>query len=191
MRTLAFLLLLAGCGGLAWNTTVADHPQVRAAMLASVEPGKTTETRFRSQWGNPTQRIREGAQVSYVYRNMTNPPDYLVPQFGDSSMYVVVLFQYGVAVGAYSSDLEGCRATFAPRPPGAAYPNPSTVKPVNCGVPPGADSGRDKGLLQMVRDFAEVQDPRRPGEGRGPDAPPVPPGVPADIYDPSIGGKYR
>lgn len=191
MRWLVVQMFLAGCGGLAWNTTVADHPQVRAAMLASVEPGKTTETRFRTQWGNPTQKIREGGQTAYVYRNMTNPPDYLFPQFGDSSMYVVVLFQYGVAIAAYSSDVEGCRATFAPRPPGAAHPNPSTVRPVNCGVPPGADAGRDRGLLQIVRDFAETQDPR----DRAPaDATPPSlefPGVPVDSYEPANGGKYR
>lgn len=187
MRMLFLLICLSGCGGLAWNTTVADRPQVRAAMLASIEPGKTTETRFRTQWGNPTQKIREGAQIAYVYRNMTNPPGYLLPQFGDSGQYVVVLFQYGVAIAAYSSDVEGCRATFAPRPPGAAYPNPSTVKPVNCGVPPGADAGRDKGLLQIIQDFAQPPDPRSGTTDPGP----VYPEVPADTYDPRSGGKYR
>ena len=129
-----FSLLLAGCGGVAWNTTVADHPQVRSAMLASVVPGRTTEKRYVAQWGNPTQKIREGGQVSYVYRNMSNPPGYYVPQYGNSQAYVVVSFQYGLAIGAYSSDTEGCRATFAPRPPGQGFDNPSTVHAVNCGV---------------------------------------------------------
>ena len=72
--------------------------------------------------------------MSYVYRNMKNPPGYYTPQFGNSGAYVVVSFQYGLAIGAYSSDTEGCRATFAPRPPGQAFDNPSTVHAVGCGV---------------------------------------------------------
>ena len=127
-------LLLSACGGVAWNTTVADHPQVRQAMLNSVVPGQTTEKRFVLQWGLPTQKMREGGQVAYVYRNMSNPPGYYAPQYGTSQAYVVVLFQYGLAVGAYTSDTEGCRATFAPRPPGLVLDNPSTVHTVNCGV---------------------------------------------------------
>lgn len=130
---LTMLWVLAGCGGLAWNTTVADHPQVRQAMLASVQTGMT-EKSFTSRWGNPTQKIREGAQVSYVYRNTKNPSGYYAPQFGNSGQFVVVAFQYGLAVGAYSSDTQGCRATFAPRPPGHRFDNPTTVHSVNCGV---------------------------------------------------------
>ena len=131
-----FLLMfwaLAGCGGLAWNTTVADHPQVRQAMLASMQTGMT-EKSFTNRWGNPAQKIREGAQVSYVYRNTKNPTGYYAPQFGNSGQFVVVSFQYGLAVGAYSSDTQGCRATFAPRPPGHGFDNPATVHTVNCGV---------------------------------------------------------
>ena len=136
MKPVVFLsLLVLNACGLAWNTQLADQPSIRWAMLNSIQAGTTTEAQFRARWGNPTQRIREGGQVVYVYRNMSNPPGYAVPQFGDSTRYVVVVFQYGVAVAAYSSDLEGCRATFAPRPPGAAYPNPTTIKPVNCGDP--------------------------------------------------------
>ncbi|NNF91746.1 MAG: hypothetical protein HKM96_10200 [Boseongicola sp.] len=190
MRALVIFLLCSGCGGVAWNTTVADHPQVRAAMLASVDPGRTTETRFRTRWGQPTQKIREGGQVAYVYRNMSNPPGYLVPQFGDSTAHVVVLFQYGVAVGAYSSDVEGCRATFAPRPPNAHYPNPSTVKPVNCGVSPGADAGRDKGLVATIRDFADHLGQGADAASSVPTTDPYP-GVPADRYPFESGGKYR
>ena len=134
LQTLLIALLMSGCGGVAWNTTVADHPQVRQAMLASVQPGYTTEKQFSTQWGNPTQKIHEGAEVSYVYRNMKNPPGYYAPQFGNSGAFVVVSFQYGVAVGGYSSDSQGCRATFAPRPPGPGFDNPSTVHAVNCGV---------------------------------------------------------
>ncbi len=134
VRVLFLCCLLCGCGGVSWNTTVANHPQVRSAMVASVVPGRTTEKRFILQWGNPTQKQREGAQVAYIYRNMSNPPGYYAPQFGNSQAYVVVLFQYGLAVGAYSSDTEGCRATFPPRPPGPGFDNPSTVHAVNCGV---------------------------------------------------------
>lgn len=142
IRVLSICLLLAGCGGVAWNTTVANHPQVRDAMLASVVPGVTTEKRFELQWGKPTQKMREGGQVAFIYRDMSNPPGYYAPQFGRSDAYVVVLFQYGLAVGAYSSDVEGCRATFAPRPPGHGFDNPSTVHPVNCGVSYDGVSGR-------------------------------------------------
>lgn len=187
MRTLFILLLLSGCGGQAWNTTVADHPQVRSAMLASLEPGKTTETRFMAQWGQPTQKIREGAQTAYIYRNMTNPVDHLFPQFGDSNAYVVVLFQYGIATSAYSSDTEGCRATFAPRPPGAHFFNPTTVKPVNCGALAGAGTGRDKGVLAILRDYAGNL-----GKTVDPAAATVEPlNVVEDSYPGTTAGKYR
>ena len=173
-------LCLGGCGGLAWNTTVADHPQVRQAMLASVQPGRTTETRFAAQWGNPTQKIREGAQVSYVYRNMSNPPGYYTPQFGTSGTFVVVAFQYGIAVGGYSSDTQGCRATFPPRPPGPGFDNPSTVHAVSCGVSYDGSSER--------RPIAEainwLHDKAR-GMGRRVQAVPprqTSPGVPEDNY---------
>lgn len=134
VRVLLICFLLTGCGGLSWDTTLANHPQVRDAMLASVQPGKTTEKRFTLQWGHPTQKQHEGAQVAYIYRSMKNAPGYYVPQYGNSQAYVVVLFQYGLAVGAYSSDTEGCRATFAPRPPGPGFDNPTTVHAVNCGI---------------------------------------------------------
>lgn len=71
---------LSGCGGVAWNTTAADHPQVRASMLDSVSVGQTTKMRFCRQWGAPTQKISEGAKVAYVYRKMTNPPGDRFPQ---------------------------------------------------------------------------------------------------------------
>jgi hypothetical protein len=139
------LLVLAACGGVAWNTTVADHPQSRHAMLASVRPGHTTEKQFSLRWGHPTQKLREGGQTAFIYRNMKNPPGYYAPQFGSSEAYVVVLFQYGVAIGAYSSDSEGCRATFAPRPPGPALDTPSTVHAVNCGALHGGGAGNPSG----------------------------------------------
>lgn len=128
------ILMLTGCTGLAWNTTVANDPAVRMAMLASVRPGITTETDLTTRWGKPTQKVREGGETRYIYRDMRNPDGYHFPQFGDSSAYVVVVFQYGLATDAYSSDTEGCRATFAPRPPNHGFDNPSTVHPVNCGA---------------------------------------------------------
>ena len=133
MWRLFLIFLLSGCGGLAWNTTVADDQNVRWAMLDSVVPGRTTPTDLTTRWGNPTQKVREGAETRFVYRNMQNPPGYRFPQFGDSTAYVVVVFQYGLATRAYSSDTEGCRATFPPRPPGPGFDNPATVRPLNCG----------------------------------------------------------
>ncbi|MXQ08546.1 hypothetical protein GQ651_11880 [Alphaproteobacteria bacterium GH1-50] len=130
--TLIALLAVTACGGLAWNTTVANDPNVRWAMVTSVQPGFTTETDHVARWGNPTQKIRQGAETRFVYRDMTNPEGYGPPQFGRSDAYVVVVFHYGTAVGAYSSDTEGCRATFSPRPPGYGFDNPTTVHPVNC-----------------------------------------------------------
>ena len=181
IRTLLFCLALSGCGGLAWNTTVADHPEVRAAMLASVEPGYTTEKRFTAQWGNPTQKIREGGQVSFVYRNMSNPRGYYAPQFGTSGAFVVVDFQYGTAIGAYSSDEQGCRATFAPRPPGQGFDNPSTVHAVNCGVAYDGSTER-RPVLEAIAWLRE--NARRTGHRvytALPNRPPTPQ-VPADAY---------
>ncbi len=124
---------------------MADHGQIRWAMLSSIQPGHTTETQVRLRWGNPTQIVREGAEKRFIYRNMTNPPGYRFPQFGDSTSYVVVVFQYGIATQVYSSDVEGCRATFAPRPPGAGFDNPTTVHPANCGSLPGQSESRTDG----------------------------------------------
>lgn len=176
-------LALASCGGLAWNTTVADHPQVRAAMIASVIPGRTTEKRFELQWGQPTQKMREGAQTAFIYRNMSNPPGYYAPQFGSSQAYVVVLFQYGLAVGAYSSDTEGCRATFAPRPPGPGFDNPSTVHTVNCGVAYDGSSER-RPIAEAIGWLAN----RARGGAPATPAPLPAPGVPEDSYG---GGKLK
>ena len=177
-----FACLLSSCGGTAWNTTVADHPQVRAAMLASVRPGMTTEKRHVLQWGHPTQEQREGGQVAYIYRNMANPPGYYAPQFGRSDAYVVVLFQYGVAVGAYSSDTEGCRATFAPRPPGPEFDTPSTVHAVNCGVVYDGSTGQ--GPIAAGIDWLR----RAAGKAPGAPAGTAPTLVPEDSYS---GGKLK
>ena len=182
VRVLSLCLTLVGCGGASWNTTVASHPQVRAAMVESVVPGRTTEKRFTLQWGNPTQKQREGGQVAYIYRNMSNPPGYYTPQFGNSQAYVVVLFQYGLAVGAYTSDTEGCRATFPPRPPGPGFDNPSTVHAVNCGVVYDG-SGERRPIAEAI-DWLANQGRRR--EEPKPMSPQ--PMVPADRY---TGGSLK
>ena len=150
LRNLLILTLLAGCGGLSWNTTVADDPVVRRAMLDSIRPGATTESELITRWGRPTQRVIEGGETRFIYRNMKNPPDYPFPQFGDSRNYVVVVFQYGRATTAYSNDTEGCRATFAPRPPGQAFDNPTTVHPVNCGQRPSSPSAPLDATSQQI-----------------------------------------
>lgn len=178
-RIALICLLLAGCGGVAWNTTVADHPQVRRAMVESVAIGQTTEKRFIAQWGRPTQKIREGAQVSYVYRNIANPPGYFAPQFGNSQAYVIVAFQYGLAVGAYSSDIQGCRATFAPRPPGHGFDNPSTVHAVNCGVAYDGSSERRPIAEGINWLWSRAQRTGNAVRERLPDRPTVPP----DTYE--------
>lgn len=154
-------------------------------MLASVKPGRTTEKTFVLQWGHPTQKLREGAQISYIYRNMKNPPGYYVPQFGTSQAYVIVLFQYGLAVGAYSSDTEGCRATFAPRPPGHLVDNPSTVHAVNCGVI--YDGSSEHRPIAAGIDWLanHARGTRSPGAPEQASSPPM---VPADQYD---GGKLK
>ena len=160
MRALALILILAACEPVAWNTLVAEDPAVRMAMVQSIRVGVTTDTDVATRWGKPVQIVREGAQHQWIYRDMRQPSG-VFPQFGDSSEYVIVTFQYGIATGVRSSDFEGCRGTFPPRPPGPGYPNPSTVMPVNC---PGA------------RVVAGPMVPA-PGGGRHP-------GVPAEgIYD--------
>ena len=179
VRALLICVFLAGCSGVSWNTTVADHPQVRRAMVASVQPGVTTEKRFILQWGHPTQKLREGAQVSYIYRNMANPPGYYAPQFGTSQSYVIVLFQYGLAIGAYSSDSEGCRATFAPRPPGPAFDTPSTVHAVNCGV--AYDGSSERRPIAEGLEWLANRAGRPIGSGQQVDGG-TPPMVPDDSY---------
>jgi hypothetical protein len=139
LRVFFIFLLLTGCSGLSWNTEVANDPDTRLAMLRSAHPGVSTEADITTRWGNPTQKVREGGETRFIYRDMRNPPGYLAPQFGNSAGYVVIVFQYGVVSAAYSSETEGCQGTFAPRPPGYGFYNPTTVKPVNCG-----DAGRSR-----------------------------------------------
>lgn len=122
------LLCLAGCSGVAYNTTVAQSPASRLAMAMSVIPGETTERGFMTRWGAPVQKVREGGQTEFVYRDMREAEWYHLPQFGDSTAYVIVTFQYGIATGVRTSDGIACRATFPPRPPNFGLDNPTQVE---------------------------------------------------------------
>lgn len=122
------LLCLAGCSGVAYNTTVAQSPASRLAMAMSVIPGETTEQGFMTRWGAPVQKVREGGQTEFVYRDMREAEWYHLPQFGDSTAYVIVTFQYGIATGVRTSDGIACRATFPPRPPNFGLDNPTQVE---------------------------------------------------------------
>lgn len=139
--------LLASCnGGYAWNTEVASTRAARDAMANSVILGTTTETALTTRWGNPTQKVREGGQTEFIYRNMTNPRGFYVLQFGDSNDFVIVTFQYGLASGVRTSDGIHCHGTFPPRPPGPGFDNPSTVRLVGTCASQAAASpgvGRD------------------------------------------------
>jgi len=113
-------LLLAGCGGVAWDTRIAENAATRLAMIESVRIGDTTEMQLVGRWGNPLQKLRDGGNVDYIYRSRT----------GDQSRYVIVTFQHGVAIAVRSNETEGCRGSFAPRIPGYGGDTPDTVKPV-------------------------------------------------------------
>lgn len=146
---LAMLLCgaLMGCAGIAYNTTVADRPANRLAMLQSVKIGTTTETGFVTRWGNPTQRVRRGAQTEFIYRNIIDPGSVLPIQYGRSDAFVIVTFQYGKAVAVRSTETEFCRATFPPRPPGHGFNTPATVRPVgNCPDPVGTVATGNYGI---------------------------------------------
>ena len=125
----ASCLALTACSGVAWNTRVADTPGARRAMADSVVPGTTTETALIARWGQPVQKIRDGGQTSYVYRNMRNPRgSFPFPDYGDSQNFVIVTFQYGLATGVTTTETAGCRATFTPRPPNYTFDNPTEVR---------------------------------------------------------------
>ncbi|MDJ1008903.1 MAG: hypothetical protein QNJ13_13885 [Paracoccaceae bacterium] len=175
---LAVVLALAACSETAWNTTIADTPDRRLAMAASVEVGKTTETEFITRWGAPTQRVREGGQTEFIYRNMSNPAGYIAPRFGDSASYVIVTFQYGRAVGVRTSETEGCRATFAPVPPGYGWPNPTTVHPAATCPGVGPLQGRVHPVEQALRQFTDAVDGAAGSLGSSETAP----GVREDAY---------
>lgn len=139
---------LTGCSGLTWDTEVASTFAARTAMAEFVEPGSTTVTAFTTRWGKPTQKVREGGQTEFIYRDVKNPPGWLLPQFGNNEHYVIVTFQYGLATAVRTSDGIDCRGTFPPRPPGFDYDNPTTVKLVGKCAPPSwwrGGRGRDPG----------------------------------------------
>ncbi|MEL6643105.1 MAG: hypothetical protein AAFQ79_04160 [Pseudomonadota bacterium] len=150
------LALLPGCAAVAWDTTVATTPATRAAMVQSVRIGETTEGAMAARWGNPFQKIHEGAQTEYVYRRLN----------GEDTAYVIVTFRHGLATAVRTSDDEGCRGTFAPRVPGYGFDTAEVVWPVGaCG--PGAELARTGGI--RVRDengiFGTGLFPRPEAEG--------------------------
>ena len=139
MRWIVLLFWLGACGGVAWDTHVADTAVVRQQMVASVAIGDTTEDQYVARWGNPYQRARYGARVDYVYRSA----------LGDPSHFVIVTFEMGVAIAVKLTETEACRADFAPRFPGYGWDTPEIVKPIGtCGP---AWSGAD-GVPGVIRD---------------------------------------
>lgn len=133
MRRLLFLvcLSLAGCGGLAWDTRVAESADTRFAMMTSIIPGNTTETQATTRWGDPLQKVRDGARVEYIYRSRA----------GDHRSFVIVTFEYGVAISVRTTESEGCRATFPPRIPGHAGDTPAIVRPIGHCLAFGGQAG--------------------------------------------------
>ncbi|MEM9343423.1 MAG: hypothetical protein AAGA87_10290 [Pseudomonadota bacterium] len=124
---LLLFMMLAGCSGVAYNTTVANSPAARLAMAQFVQPGVTTERQYTTRWGLPVQKVREGAQTEFIYRDMRDVIP-VFPQFGSSTQYVIVTFQYGLATAVRTSDGIDCRATFTPRPPNYGFDNPTQVE---------------------------------------------------------------
>ena len=183
------LIILAACSEIARDTTIAATADRRAVMAASVVPGKTTETELITRWGAPTQRVREGGHTEFIYRTMTNPAGYYAPRCGESANYVIVTFQYGLAVGVRTSETEGCRATFPPSPPGPGFPHLTTVHPAATCPGVGPLQGRVHPIEQAANQIigqghgagsgAKTDGSQKGGDGR--------PGVPNDSY--TAGGK--
>jgi hypothetical protein len=112
------LLYLPACGPVALNTTIADRAEVRRAMVESVRIGETTDDEMVLRWGPPFQQAKEGGRTNYIYRSAMQ-----------SANFVIVTFDYGVAVDVRSTETEACRATFAPRVPGYGFDQAETVYP--------------------------------------------------------------
>ncbi|MEM9975830.1 MAG: hypothetical protein AAF771_16755 [Pseudomonadota bacterium] len=108
---------MAGCIGLSWDTKVADTPAARLAIVNSIEIGKTTERAVEARWGNPFQKIFEGAQTEFVYRRLN----------GSDRDFVIITFQHGLATDVRWTETEGCRSEFAPRVPGYGFDTPERV----------------------------------------------------------------
>ena len=158
----------AGCSGIALNTKVANSPAARVEMARSVIPGSTTERELETRWGLPVQKIREGGQTAWVYRDMGFPPflGMAIPKTGKSGRYVIVTFQYGIAVDVTTSDEIGCRATFSPRPPNYTFDNPTQVGLVGrCGDAKG--DGSDEAELVPGPGSGLVEEDRYVGGGKG------------------------
>ena len=113
----AFFLL--SCG-LSVDTRVADHPVTRMAIVHSIKLGQTTPAQLIAQWGHPFQKSREGGRVDYVYR--AHGP-------GDGG-FVIVTFEYNLAINVRSNETQGCRARFSPRVPGYDWATLRVVKPM-------------------------------------------------------------
>lgn len=160
---------LAGCGGLAWDTRVAERQATRLAMIESVRIGDTTELQHVARWGNPLQKLREGGRVDYIYRR----------RMGDHARYVIVTFEHGVAIDVRSNDTVGCRASFAPRVTGYTADTADIVKPVGWCADPN-DRYIPWGVWKRLVAEAQADMTGQPPEtGR--------PGIPADIYVPAPG----
>ena len=121
MFRLAVFLFFAvsACGGIAWDTTVADSADVRMRMVESVVIGETTDDAFVLRWGPPLQKAREGGRTDFIYRRQDQ-----------NGAFVIVSFDYGLATGVRSTETEACRATFSPRVPGYGLDRPEVVVPV-------------------------------------------------------------
>lgn len=170
MRAALFALaLLPACTGLALDTTVAETEGTRAAMVASVRIGETTEGGMTLRWGNPFQKVREGAQTEYIYRRLN----------GTDFEYVIVTFRHGVATDVRTSADEGCRGSFAPRLPGYGFETPEVVWPVGPRCGPDAAEARTGAIQVRGRNglFGTGLFPTQPDAG---DA--RPDGVPQDRY---------
>jgi len=118
-RVLTFVCsALAACGGVAWDTTVADTAEVRMQMVQSLRIGETTDDAFVLRWGPPLQKAREGGREEFIYRRQN-----------DSRHFVIATFDHGLASGVRSTETEACRATFSPRLPGYGFYRPDVVVP--------------------------------------------------------------
>jgi len=127
----AFTLMAAGCG-LSVDTHVADWPTTRLALMRSVVIGQTTPTQLVSRWGHPYQKMREGGRVGYVYR----------PAGAGHIGFVIVEFEYNLAVNLRTTETETCRAEFSPRFPGYDWGTPQVVG-VMGGCAPSSNVGAE------------------------------------------------
>lgn len=161
--TFCMIGLLAGCGGLSWDTRVAENMATRLAMIESVRVGDTTEMQYVGRWGNPLQKMRDGGRVDYIYRSRSGDPD----------KYVIVTFEHGVAIDVRSNETVGCRASFAPRIPGYSGDTPDVVKPIGWCANDG-DTYVTNGVWKRMAAEANGAVQGMTGPAR--------PGVPSDEY---------